>query len=126
VKGRVPADEAAQCLQRLETLLDQALDDLVGRETLAPCSRFSELLERAFAELQEFSRLLNDCLPDRTNFSCELRSVLPRLSAAQRLLSAASDFYRGWCAAGLEPGSSGPGYQADCQTRGPVLLAVEG
>jgi len=127
MRDRVPADiEAAQHLRRVKTLLDQALDDLVGKQTSAPCSRCLHLLAEALSELQQFSALGHESLGNRADLVRELTAVLPRIGAAQRLLAAASEFYRGWCAAGLVPNDTAAGYQGDCLTHGPALLAMEG
>ncbi len=118
--------EAAQRLRRVEAILDEALDDLAGRGASAPCSHCGDLLAKAFSELQVFSKLVNETLPDRADLARELKMVLSRLSAAQRLLTAASEFHRGWCAAGMTPSQPVAGYQADCLMHGPALLAMEG
>lgn len=121
-----PALDASKLLRRVEVLLDEALADLTGNESASPCSRSVDLLSTALHELQAFDLLSRDSSLERATFRPRLESLLPRLSAAERLLSAAAEFYRGWCAAGTAPSYPVPGYQTDHLQNTPALLALEG
>jgi hypothetical protein len=118
------AGEAATRLQRVESLLVQALDDLSGKGSAAPCSRCAVVLTEASAELQIFAGLVTE--PDRAALRPQLQALLPRLSTAERLLAAAAEFYRGWCAAAPQPSYPAPCYHGDGLSHGPALLALEG
>ncbi len=129
MRFRVPdLMSAGTRLQRVEQLLDQALEDLMGKTASPPCSRCAELLAEAASELQAFGALLTD-RPDSHDYSIlrpRVQAVLPRLTKAERLLAAAAEFYRGWCAAGPPPSYPTPGYQTDISLHGAALLTVEG
>jgi hypothetical protein len=118
--------EAGQSLQRVETLLDQALKDLIGDRSSAPCSQCPELLAEALKELQGVGHLLGKSSRDETSVQARVNAILPRLSLAERLLSASAGFYFGWCAAGSRVASPAAGYYADSMMPGPSLLALEG
>jgi hypothetical protein len=141
---RVPGGvEARARLQRVETLLDQALDDLTGtgKKGAVPCTRCAAALTEVAAELQSFAGLLTErpqersgllrgqnCLEagDRAALSPQIKALLPRLTRLERLLAAAAEFYRGWCAAGPAPGYPAPGYETDAWSHSPALLTLEG
>jgi hypothetical protein len=143
VSRRAPsAVEAGTLLRRVESLLNQAVEDLTGKDLSgkgrpALCSRCAGALAEASAELQSFAGLLKE-LPqegnglafleesERAALRRQIEALLPRLGVVQRLLAAAAEFYRGWCA--VVPSSSYPvpGYQADDWSHRPALLALEG
>ncbi len=123
---------AGQRLQRVEDLLDQALLDMTGKGLAAPCTQSADILKSAFSELHSFATIVNSPSPsslsptDRLALGLQLKSLLPRLMKAERLLHAAAEFYRGWCAA-----APPPAYPTSVITLyevpvGPVLLAFEG
>lgn len=137
------AEEAGALLRRIESLLDQALDDLTGLDDLAgrvlssPCSRCAATLAEAAAELQSFARLVTELqqepgsrerplLKELAALVPRVKALPPRLNRVERLLAAASAFYLGWCAAGPRPGYPAPGYAIDAWSPGPALLAFEG
>jgi hypothetical protein len=129
---RLPAMvEAGTRLQRIESLLDQAVADLVGKEVSARCSNCAAALAEAAAELQFFAGLLTGTerkgleARDVAALARRIKALLPRLHRAQRLLLAAAEFYRGWCAAVPAVSYPWPAYQADGWSRGPALLALE-
>jgi len=127
VNGSVSAVvRAGQSLERVERLIDQVVEDLLGKGSSVPCSRCPDMLFQAHAELHSFAGSLAEPQLDQTALLPQLRVLLPRLSAAERLLAAAGEFYRGWCAAGPLPAHPLPGYQSNSFCHGPALLALEG
>ncbi len=141
------AVEAGARLRRIESLLDQAIDDLTGKGRSSPGSRCAAALTEASAELRSFAALLTESRRERHKFGRleaeeraallpRVKALLPRLSRAERLLAAAAQFYEGWCAAGSAAGQaqnySSPGYQIESWPHSenwphsPVLLAFEG
>ncbi len=121
------AVNADQCLQRVEALLDEALDDLTGRRKTAPCLRAANILTDIHSELRIFADLLPASRANQPALLPRLKAISPRLKSAERLLATAGEFYLGWCAA-APPSSSYPasGYQADQLFHRPALLALEG
>jgi hypothetical protein len=107
-------------------LLDQALDDLTGRHNGSPCSRIAHILTDIQAELQIFATLLTPSEASERTLVPRLKAISPRLKSVERLLTAAAEFYLGWCASA--PPSSYPalGYHADQLAHRPALLALEG
>jgi hypothetical protein len=124
-----PIADASQRLRRVVSLLDQALDDLAGNGNSLPGCGAAAVLEEAYTELQSFARFVADPpLAQRESsllLAAQLKEILPKLSKTQRLLAAAAEFYRGWCAAGIQ-NHSAAGYECEGWSRGPALLAVQG
>lgn len=118
--------EADKHLRVVERLLDETLADLAGKGSSSPVLRSPDMLARILAELQRFAALMSEAQIDKASLLPRLKILLRRLSAAQRLLAAAAEFYRGWCAAGPAPSYPIPGYQTDASSQGPALLVVEG
>ena len=130
------AEKIGQRLLRLESLLDQAIEDLIAAGSQTACSRCASLLTEAVGELQVLQGLLigtrhkttatdaqlEPC--DHATLRRQMGKLPPRLQHLERLLAGAAEFYRGWCAAAPLP----DGYEADgwSQVRGPALLALEG
>jgi hypothetical protein len=121
-----PAVNADQSLQRVEALLDQALDDLTGNRNASPCLSAADILTNVHSELQALAGLLTASEANQSILVARAKAIFPRLKTAERLLMAAGDFYLGWCAAA--PASSYPaqGYQAEHPSHSPALLALEG
>jgi hypothetical protein len=125
--GRIPSEvEASARLRRIENLLDQATADLTGKGSSPACSRCAELLAETQAELQSVAGLLPELAQQRAALILQLKALLPRIRSVERLLAAAAEFYRGWCAAGPAQSYPAPGYQIDEWSRRPALLAFEG
>ena len=125
-----PVADASQRLSRVASLLDQALDDLAGRGNSLPARGTEAVLAKAYAELQSFARSVTHPplaqLESSVVLRAQLKELLPKLSRAQRLLAAAAEFYRGWCAAGLPQNHSATGYEGEGWSHSPALLAVQG
>lgn len=121
-----PALKADQSLQRVEALLDQALVDLAGTRGTSPGELAAHLLTDVYAELQIFAGLLPASEADHLALAPRMKAIFPRLKTAERLLTAAAEFYRGWCSA--TPSFFYPGLelQVDQASHGPALLALEG
>jgi hypothetical protein len=130
IRAVPPVADASQRLRRVASLLDQALDDLAGKGNSLPGCSAATVLAEAYAELQSFARSVpRPPLAQRESslaLQWQLKELLPKLSKAQRLLAAAAEFYRGWCAAGLQQNHSTAGYESEGWLPGPVLLAVQG
>ena len=122
--------DAGARLQKVESLLDQALADLVGDQSSAPASHCAAILTTASDELRAFAHAVTLCAPDKDYplLRPRVQGLLLRLKSVERLLSSAAEFYRGWCAA-VPPSHSyslPAGYGPDHSSFGPALLALEG
>jgi hypothetical protein len=115
-------------LRHVEKLLDQVLVDLMGDKSAVPCSRAAVLLAEAAVELRAFVTMSADRLadPDYLALRPRVQALVPRLRTAERLLAAAAEFYRGWCAVGAASSDTVRGYQTEISFPGPALLAFEG
>jgi hypothetical protein len=122
--AKIKAIDPAASLGRVEKLLDQALVDLTGKKSASPASRAEVLLAEAAVELRAFAALSAGL--DFMLLRPRVLALVPRLRAAERLLAAAAEFYRGWCAVGAAPMSAPQGYQTELSYPGPALLAFEG
>jgi hypothetical protein len=138
-------------LNRVVELLDQALQDLTFAGMPLPTPTFLNALTDAALQL----RSVSDCISDRqeplptarcgatspliTNLSVkdssilqtQLIGVLARLQRLSRLLTAAEEFYRGWCAAAKFVSYQAHGYPPGLgsnwfNTPSPALLVLEG
>jgi DNA repair exonuclease SbcCD ATPase subunit len=101
------AQQAGQRLHAAENLLEQAVRDLTADNREAPGARCATALGAAAEELRAFGGWLAEHRPaeeDREALRTQLAALAPRLRQLERLLGAAQEFYRGWCAAApLEP-----------------------
>ncbi len=129
--------DAERCMRQVESLLDQAAEDLCVIKAATPGARCAAALSEAAIELQRLSTLLTESgytrsLPEAqtAKLRSQLSALFSRTSKVNRLLLAAAEFYRGWCAVGMcsaEPAFPYPTGQASDQwSRGPALLAFEG
>ena len=97
-----PDLEASTRLHAAEKLLEQALEDLTTGNRAAPGARCVTALGAAAAELRAFGGWLAEHRPsdeDRAVLRTQVAAFAPRLRRLERLLGAAQEFYRGWCAA---------------------------
>jgi hypothetical protein len=130
------AAETSKRLSRVEILLDRAIENVIGEGHPAPCSVYAAALTEADSELRAASELLTEKRPkqgltearleelDRATLLRQLGDFPARLQTLERLLAAAGEFYRGWCAAA--PLQNGYEAAGGPETRGPSLLALEG
>jgi hypothetical protein len=129
------ATETGKRLCRVETLLDLAIENVIGGN-LGRSSECATALAEASAELQTVKGQLTEQQPkqdprrtrleelDRAALLRQLGNLPARLQSLERLLAAAAEFYRGWCAAA--PPQSGYEVAGCLEARGPALLALEG
>ena len=131
------AAEASRHLCKVENLLDRTLADLTGSGPSAPHSACPAILAEAIREMQSFATSLQGSpsegrsqialsQQDIAALTPRLKELLWGIAHVERLLFAAAEFYRGWCAAGLAPVSQAPGYQICGWSDGPALLALKG
>lgn len=120
-------------LDRVETLLGEALEDLKHPKREAPAARCAAALAEAAAELQAFAQVSGGIGSQSAPLRTQLGGLYSRLRRLERLLASAAEFYRGWCAAGTQADSyPAPcyleeGYQsASWSNPGPALLAFRG
>ena len=120
-------------LDRVETLLDEALEDLKCPKREAPAARCAAALAEAACELQTFSQARPGIESQTATLRRQLNGLPARLGHLSALLASAADFYSGWCAAApaanyVEPYSSQTGYQSPgwSNDHGPALLAFRG
>jgi hypothetical protein len=125
-------------LDRVERLLDEALEDLKRPKGEAPAVRCAAALAEAARELQTFSQVRPEPGSHSSAFRARLAGVPAKLRRLERLLASAAEFYTGWCAAGTQadsypaPGDLEQGYQSAgwsnpaWSNRGPALLAFRG
>jgi hypothetical protein len=120
-------------LNRVENLLDEALQDLRYPDREAPATRCAAALAEAAAELQAFARAHREISPQNSVLRRQLNSLPKRLRRMERLLASAAEFYSGWCAARPTAdyhasGDSGQSYQTAGWSNdlAPALLAFRG
>jgi hypothetical protein len=122
-------------LRRIETLLGQAIDDLVGKTSGTPGLKCTAMLAEVATELQLLNETMSKALlaaPSRLPGSeiaalvPEVSALLPKINRVERLWANASEFYRAWCAVGPTQSYPSPGYEADGFSPSPALLVFEG
>jgi hypothetical protein len=127
--------KASERLGRVEGLLDRAVDDLAGRSMISGVC--VSALSEAVAELQSLESMWTNSSQQPVQraqlrdeecaaLKSQVKGLVSRLGDAERLLAAAGEFYRGWCAAGLAPSLVSPGYQTNGWSQGPALLTLVG
>jgi hypothetical protein len=136
-RGLPAVEEAGKRLRRVADLLDQALGSLAGNGGSSPCTRSAIGLAEATAELQSLAKWLTEpqkgrgeavrfAVEDRLALGLQLKALLPKLNRAERLLAAAAEFYRGWCAVSPPQSYPSSSYQGEAWSHSPALLALEG
>jgi hypothetical protein len=120
-------------LDRVEGLLDKALEDLKCPNREAPAARCASALAEAATELQAFAQVRNEIGLPRATLLGQLSGLAARLRRTERLLASTAKFYSGWCAAAPAadypaPGCSGQNYQPAGWSNdpAPALLAFRG
>ncbi len=120
-------------LDRVEKLLDEALEDLTRPNREAPAARCAAALAEAARELQTLSQARPESGSPVSAFRARLAGLPAKLRRLERLLASTADFYSGWCAAApaanyVEPYSSQTCYQSPgwSNDHGPALLAFRG
>jgi hypothetical protein len=120
-------------LDRVESLMIEALEDLTSMNRTAPGLRCAAALTEAASEMQAFAQTHSGIGSHTATLRRQLHGLAARLGHLSALLASAADFYSGWCAAApaanqVEPYSSQNGYQSPgwSNAHGPALLAFRG